>query len=266
MRGHAVRDLAPATLNSLLANPDAPFSQPQFPLLKDSRSSTVAELELLVNGSLQRVIYKRFRVTSWMDPWVALFRRPGALRAWVYGHGLRERCLPTPRPLTVFFRQERGLLYEGYLLTEKVPDAIDLHGFLSLLREVQPAEGRARLRARIEQVAHLVRDLHRRQVAHRDLKAANILLTQDRVWLIDLVGVKVYRCLPQERRLQNLTRLHVSFCHDPHITRTDKLRFLRTYLQWGLLGRSGWKRWWRDIAAATEAKIQRNARNGRPLA
>src|SRR5262249_2129644 len=119
---------------------------------------------------------------------------------------------------------------------------------------------------RLDELGRLVRELHRRQVSHRDLKAANLLVNADGVWLIDLVGVRLLRRLPRRRRVQDLARLHASFCRSPLLTRTDKLRFLRTYLQWGLTGRQRWKRWWREIAAATEAKVARNLRNGRPLA
>jgi hypothetical protein len=69
----------------------------------------------------------------------------------------------------------------------------------------------------------------------------------------------------RSRRVQNLTRLHASFHNHPDLTRTDKLRFLRVYLAWGLRGKGGWKRWWRQIEEATRAKVRRNLRNGRPL-
>jgi hypothetical protein len=72
--------------------------------------------------------------------------------------------------------------------------------------------------------------------------------------------------MPRRLCVQNLARLHASFHKDPLLTRTDKLRFLRTYLQWGLFGRHRWKRWWREIEAATQAKIARNRRSGRILA
>jgi hypothetical protein len=50
------------------------------------------------------------------------------------------------------------------------------------------------------------------------------------------------------------------------LTRTDRLRFLRTYLQFHLVGRAGWKRWWRAVDAATRIKVERNAQSGRVLA
>jgi hypothetical protein len=114
--------------------------------------------------------------------------------------------------------------------------------------------------------------LHRRHLSHRDLKAANILTTavsngaDEGAWFIDLVGVTLCRRLPNSRRLQNLTRLHASFHYSGALTRTDKLRFLRVYLQWGLFGHGDWKDWWRRIERATLAKAARNLRRGRPLA
>src|SRR5262249_45806001 len=137
--GHAVRDLDAQALAKLVAEPDAPFCRPGALLLKDSRSSTVAEFDLPINGVLRRVIYKRFRLTNWSDPWLALVRRSPPARSWLYGHGLRERCLPTPRPLAVFHLRRCGLPAEGYLLTEKVPDAVTLHDFVAGLRAFPPA-------------------------------------------------------------------------------------------------------------------------------
>jgi hypothetical protein len=85
------------------------------------------------------------------------------------------------------------------------------------------------------------------------------------VWLVDLVGVRRHWRLSHKRRVQNLARLHASFYHSLALTRTDKLRFLRMYMQWGLFGKHGWKSWWREIEAATQAKIARTKRLRRPL-
>jgi tRNA A-37 threonylcarbamoyl transferase component Bud32 len=265
--GYAVRDLDLKVLTELLADPDAPFRRAGVVLLKDSRSSTVAELDVRVGGVVRRAVYKRFRVTSGVDPWAALVRRSPVLRSWIMGHGLRERCLPTARPLAAFQRRRAGLAYEGYLLTEKIPDAVDLHAFVAGLAKLPPVERQASLRRRIEQVARVVCDLHRRQLSHRDLKATNVLLTRDpdAVWLIDLVGLARCRKLSRSRRVKDLARLHASFHEHAAVTRTDKLRFLRIYLQWGLFGRSGWKGWWHEIGRATRAKVERNARRGRVL-
>ena len=174
--GYAVQDLDKSTLSGLLANPDGPFKWPGSVILKHSPSSTVAEIDIRVQDTVRRVIYKRFGATAWTDPWTGLVRWTGAMKSWIYGHALRDRLLPTARPLAVFHRRRRGLPKEGYLLTEKIPDAEDLRRHVSGLSRLSAGDRRAVLRGRIEEVARLVRELHRRRLAHRDLKAANILV------------------------------------------------------------------------------------------
>ena len=287
--GHAVTDLDRASLTALLNDPDEPFRRPGVRLLKDGRSSTVAELEMAVDCKVRKVIYKRFRVTNWYDPLTALVRRTAALRSWIHGQGFRERALPTARTLAVLHRSRCGFWTEGYLLTEKIDDAQELHGHLASLQELPASERIPLLRRLIDRTAHIIRDLHERQLSHRDLKASNILvrrldappitaapldphkplnllhMPEASVWLIDLVGVELFRCLPRRRKLQNLARLNASFHHKGHISRSDRLRFLRTYLHGDLHGRENWKSWWRLIERATEVKAARNHRRGRPL-
>jgi tRNA A-37 threonylcarbamoyl transferase component Bud32 len=272
-RGHIIRGLDRLALAKIFDDPDEPFRRPGVKVLKHSPSSTVIEFNMRLNGAVGGVVYKRFRVKSWFQPLAAWFRRPAALRSWVFGQGLRECGLSTPRPLAVLFRRRWGLFWEGYLLTEKISHAQELHQLVACLSEGalsggDPSARQQSLRFYIDEVARLVRDLHRRQLSHRDLKAANILVDQTasaKIWLVDLVGVRRHRRLSRRRRVRNLARLHASFFESTAITRTDKLRFLRTYLQWGLFGRDGWKRYWREIDAATRSKIARTRRLKRPL-
>jgi Lipopolysaccharide kinase (Kdo/WaaP) family len=292
--GHAVSDLDLSAVAHLLTDPDAPFRRQGACLLKDSRSSTVAEFDLTTANGVRRVIWKRFRVTRWSEPWKALLRRSAALHSWQFGHGFRERCLPTARPLLVLHRVRAGLKHEGYLLTEKIEQAIDIHGFLAHLVELPAKKRVARLHWCIDAVARAVRRLHGCNLSQRDLKAANILVTRaeqqpsspyqpvpaelpqtplpsylpmpaSAVWFVDLAGVRLHARLGRSRRVQNLARLNASFLQSRTLTRTDRLRFLRAYLLWNLRGRRSWKRWWRAIAAATECKVARNVRNGRVL-
>ncbi len=285
--GHAVADLPKDALAALLADPDEPFRRPGVVVLKDSPSSRVVELELPGPDGPRRLVYKRFAVAR-SDPWAALFRPTPALRSYVMGHGLRLRGLPTPRPLAVFHRRRFGLTREGYLLAEKVPEARDLAAFITELASRPEAERRVILHGLIDRVARLIRTLHERRLSHRDLKAANLLVSRTgwslarsakvwladgattsddemAVWFIDLVGVTRHGELSRARRVKNLTRLCASFVEHAGLTRTDRLRFLRVYLAWGLHGKTGWKEWWREIAAATQAKVERNRRKGRVL-
>jgi tRNA A-37 threonylcarbamoyl transferase component Bud32 len=291
--GHAVTEIDAANLAELLNDPDAPFRQVSLPspsgrgvggegsrirVLKESASSTVIEMDFRVNG----------RVTSWKDPLASLFRPTPALRSWVHGQGFRERGLATARPFVVLHRRRLGMAQEGYLLTEKIAHADDLHDYLRSLDSLPTPRRLGLLRQLIERVARTIRALHQRELSHRDLKAANILarrwdappeepsaysqdiqnllyMPESSVWLIDLVGVERFTQLTRSRKVQNLSRLNASFHGSDKVTRTDRLRFLLTYLNCGAFGRCDWKSWWKQIEQATLKKVQRNKRRGKPL-
>ncbi|HXD86128.1 MAG TPA: lipopolysaccharide kinase InaA family protein, partial [Urbifossiella sp.] len=207
-RGHAVSDLEPELLRELLNDPDAFFASTN--LLKDSRTSTVAEIPE------RGLIVKRVNVRAWWEPIKNLLRPPAVLRSWINGHALRDRLLPSPRPLAAWHRYRFGLPAEGYLLTEKVDAA-------------EPLTPRVAF-----QVARLLRTMHDRGVSHRDLKASNILLANGREpTFIDLVGVRVGSSVPFRVRCKQLARLNASFLADPAITRPARLRFLQVYLAAG---------------------------------
>lgn len=286
-KGHAVTDLEPQEIKALMRDPDAPFRRHGAKLLKDARSSTVTELDLTVGGELKRVIYKRFCVTRWYDALRSLFRATEAERSWVHGHGLCERALPTPRPLAVFHRKRFGMCREGYLITEKIENAQHLMEFVKDAEGQTAAERSKEVRAQLVLVARIIREMHRRCLAHRDLKAQNVLVSSNpralsypgnasslgllphlpsSIWIIDLVGVdRHYSRLRWSRRVQNLARLNVSFFESPVVSRTDRLRFLREYMQWNLHGNDHWKKLWHAIRQATVAKVERNRLRGRPL-
>lgn len=251
VRGHAVRDLPDDLLNRWLADPDAVFRDPAVTLLKDSPSSTVAA----VPGE---IIYKRFRRKSWFAAAKNLIRRSAALRSWVFGHNLLDRHLPTARPLFVAHRYRFGLPCEGYVAFERVPDAVELPAAVGALA---PRE----LDALAESIGRLVRRMHDRHVAHRDLKAPNILLAgPDRnPVLIDLVGLTVGRRVPDAIRVRDLARLNASFVHSPVVRRSVRLRVLRTYLR--STDRAVWESWWVRVASDTANKVWKNYQSGRPL-
>jgi hypothetical protein len=117
----------------------------------------------------------------------------------------------------------------------------------------------------------MLRTLHERSISDRDLKSANIMIEgeptveEPRLSLIDLVGVQLLHPIPNHRRLQNLARLQVSLESVPGRTRTDALRFLRSYLVWGLSPLDDWKGLWRQVARLCDRKRERNRHRGRLL-
>jgi tRNA A-37 threonylcarbamoyl transferase component Bud32 len=278
----AVADFPSDLLEALLGAPHRPFDCPASRLLKNGRSATVCEFDLVLEGKKRRVIYKRFRATKPSEPWVHLVRPAPAMSSWVNGHALLDRGLPTARPLAVIRRRRFGLVRESYLLTEKLTGVRDLRSHVDQTAKLPNGDQVAMTRLLVERLAVLARELHDRGLSHRDFKASNVLVQTrgatppprtlhavfrplPRLYLIDLEGVERRRAISRPRKVQNLARLHASFHDHPLLSRTDKLRFLRTYMRWGLNGRQGWKAWWRQIAQATRRKIEQNHRRGRVL-
>lgn len=271
--GVASRDLDPQTVQRLLADPDALFHAPGTTLLKDSRTTTVAEAVLPVAGRPTRVIYKRFNRKKRLDPLLTLFRPSRAWRAWQGGQHLASRGIRTPRNLAFLARTGSGRLpRDTYLVTIRAEPSITLGDYVrNVLPTLDPDARRRQTRRLTLAMARLIRTMHERSLSHRDLKAANVLIEGDpdahevQLSLIDLVGVHVAHPLPRHRRAQNLARLQVSLSESLDWSRTDALRFLRAYLPWGQTRRGDWKGLWRAIDRRCRAKLARNRRRGRIL-
>ncbi len=233
-----------------------------------------------MDGQPKRVIYKRFNVKKWIDPWLNLVRPSRAWRSWQAGQHLVSRGIPTPRNLAFLARKRAFraspfcwfLPHETYLATIKQDKVTTLAEYVrKVLPTLDPPALRDRVRHLNLALARLIRALHERSLAHRDLKTSNILVHLDRLEtseflsLIDLVGVRLINPVPERRRIKNLARLSISLASAAGRTRTETLRFLRAYLPWGLSPLSDWKSVWKRTERAIMAKRARNQRRGRPL-
>ena len=273
----ASRDLDKETVRTLLNNPEALIRAEGSLILKDSRTALVAETTLLVKGRPTRVIVKRFNSKKPLEGVLNRVRTSRGGRAWQAGQHLKSRGLATPDNLAYLVVAPRGPrgwfgARQEYLVQIKAEPAVTLGDYAKeILPLCSEADQRRQIEALTLSLARTLRTLHDRSLSNRDMKAANILILGDPsadqpiLSLIDLVGVQVQHPLPAARRLQNLARIQISLSDVPGRTRTDSLRFLRTYLPWGLSSRNDWKGIWRKINRLIDSKEERNRRRGRPL-
>ncbi|MCY2965755.1 MAG: hypothetical protein NT069_19355, partial [Planctomycetota bacterium] len=187
-------------------------------------------------------------------------------RSWEMGHALRRRGIDTPRPLfCVETRTSRGI--RGYLATEWIGNTQTAQQFIQEVLPGLPTSSQQEwLNSKSKRLAGQLRRLHNCGFDHRDLKLANLLVSNDlnesRVWLLDLDGVRSWKRLPRHRAVQNLSRLAVSCQVQGVDSQTTRLRFLKYYL-----AGSGedWRVWWRLVERSGEKKKVQNARRGRPI-
>jgi hypothetical protein len=270
----AVSDLPRDELAALAASPQAPLAANTHRPFKLSHRSMVVQAELKLETGSTLVAYKRVRPRNWWKTLLHYFRRNPAREAWYYGHALLVRGIPTARPLAVIERKRFGLPAEGYLATQWIAGASNLHVYGWQLTQRPLAERRRRTRQVCESLGSLLGRMHSWHVSHRDLKGCNVLVVErDNAvdcFLIDADSVHIPRRLIPLFRAFNLGRLAATIEAHTWVTRTDRLRFFRAYLRELWRGDPGawpadWKHGWRAVAKAMRSIVGRLRRSGREI-
>lgn len=268
-RGHAVRDYDVGQLRQLIESPQQLIERNLELPLKISHSSIVVEADVPLSGTLQHALYKRIGVTNITKWLTSFFRQSRAEQSWRLGHALLVRGIATARPLAVVIPKWRLRPRVSFLVTEWIDGAKDFHQFAWFLAKL-PKQECFRISCRVaENLGKLVGRMHEAHVTHRDLKGCNILITREHddvsCYLIDMHGVEIRRFLTTRQQVRNLSRLALSTETHPWVTRTMRLRFLRTYCR-AVGVKQEWKPLWRRIAARTSWLVEQNHQQGKPIA
>lgn len=238
------------------------FDEPAAPAdeCKDSHSATVRRAVLTMGTTTIPAILKRPRARNARRAIAQAWPPSRSRRAWQRGHALLHRDVPTARPLALLERRLGPFVLDSLLVTEAIPGAVDLETFLRREHASRSPSGWVHLkRALLPRLVRLMRRLQQRGFDHRDCKASNILVVEHpelRLLWIDLDGLRCRRRISAARRLRPLVRLHVSLQAVPGLTRTDRVRFLKTFLtRFGTASNA-----WRDAWPALDTATQRKAR------
>jgi len=229
-------------------------------LTKASHSASVVRAVLETpGGEPLPVIIKRPLSRNWMRALRLFFARSRSARGWSLGHALLNRDLPTARPLALLERRVGPLVVDSILISEALPGAVDLDTHLRLAQERMRAdEWRRHKRQLADLLARHLRRLHERGFVHRDCKAQNILvlpLADLRLFWIDMDGLRLERNVSEADRFRAMVRLHVSLSAAPGVTRTDRLRFLKSVCAGFGADPRAHRRLWREISLLSESKI-----------
>lgn len=189
-------------------------------------------------------------VDSGRRRWTPITDGGSTMAAWKASQAFRERGLPTAETLAAVIRND-GL--GGQLLTNTLPKSRPL---AALLRTASLADRRHWIR----RMADAFRDLHDRGVLWPapDLETIVVAVDGDGwtypdppslfprvrygLWFLDLTRMRLQTDIDESDRQRDLALLAAE------ATRSDRMRFLRRYLRWGLKPKEGWKAWWRQIA------------------
>ena len=220
---------------TLLADADRLFEGPGCEIIKDQRKIRVARIRINLGGEARTLYLKRYNAFSWRVLWGSLFRDSGALRALRGAAVLLDAQIATAKPVAVVESCSWRMVTKSFFFTEEIPRGKTVDVFWrDDLSALAGQAGFRRRRGFLRTLASLFESLHGQDIYHGDLKDANILVVPntdaraDCIFLLDLEGIRKYRCLSDRRRIKNLVQLNRTFGR--HVRRTEKMVFLKEYL------------------------------------
>lgn len=195
----------------ILASPDE-FLTTRAKILKPGRSTTV--------GCADDLVLKRYNLRKFLNLFKDLFRASKAERAFRKAFHLELVGIPTARAIASTERRVARFLLRSYLLMEEIPGAIHL------------GEWRDDSAKAIESLARLLAKLHDEGFSHRDLKETNLLFDREqRLFLIDLEGLKFLDNVPASRADADLARLDKALASLPQFSQADRITLRKRYDQ-----------------------------------
>lgn len=181
--------------------------------------------------------------------------RSRSFRSHLWAHRLRAIGIDTPRPLGYVERATTPGRYVSFAATEYIfaHTLVDIRDKGMSMLGVGGRAFHAK-RALIERVAAVFRSMHAHRMFHADLHAGNLLIDDESVLVIDLESMRRFP-LPGRATLRSLVRLNRSFLDTRQISRSDRLRFLRSYLRHQADRRARERTLWKRVLEGTRRKL-----------
>jgi serine/threonine protein kinase len=147
---------------------------------------------------------------------------------------VRACGIPTLEPIGAIHQvTDFPFFYRAYLLTLEVPGAINLIQYFEKMGTQPDPRMLSHKRKMIRYAGLILRQFHQTGFFHQDLQLKNILITGDRILLIDFDRAYRRPILSTSEKMRNLLRLNRSAekwkQYGLSITRTDRWRFFLAY-------------------------------------
>ncbi len=262
LKGFARRDEWKEEIADILLARDMPRGGAS--LLKASRSKSIWEKEITIQGAKRLLFIKHYRRKRGWQAFKYLWRCSQAVRSWQGAYALQIRNVNTVEAIAALEeRRALHLLGDAYLLTHKIPCVENLAAALAKLANPSRAAIQAR-RELIRNLAFFFRKAHSRGIYHGDTKATNILAGKSRAgrrvfYLTDLDFVRTKLRLSRRDVLRNLVQLNSSLLDLSHAGIRDRLSFLKAYL--GGSRRTELRQMWKAITRRTGRNLRRKKRS-----
>lgn len=203
------RDEESTLLLHYLHDPDSALNATNTALLKNGRSATVAKITIADKA----FVLKRYNMKNSLHWLRRCLRHTRAASTWQRSHLLRLMGIDTPRCIAYTEKRMLGLRSRSWLFMEWIEGQHLGEYLLSCENNSAKMESMAR------KVVALFDNLAKLNITHGDLKMTNILIKDDKPYLIDLDGMQQHKTSKQTRRAlkQDIHRFQQNWVSYPAI-------------------------------------------------
>lgn len=250
LRPHDIRNLL--SVNDSAADGGGPFIR-----VPSSDYTRVFKYRAYFDGVDCTFYLKRYLYHSAMD-FAKHFPRPSRARcAFNASLMLQENGFDAPVVVGLFERHCGPFVTDNMLLTREVRNAVPI---MQILKDIgNRSEGDTLLTKRdlIRAFAETVGRMHAKGIFHGDLRLGNVLVVKEhlnwRFYFIDNERTKRFHRLPARLRLKNLVQINMFF-HG--VSKTDRLRFFKSYLESNPNIQDHYSAWVKRIIAKTNRRVR----------
>lgn len=148
-------------------------------IIKQDLATTVVEAKI----GKQDIIIKRINPQDWVTVIRRLFCFSRLKRNWKFAHILAQQDIDTFIPLLLVNKQCFGINYVSYLYMTKIKG-------IEAIAYFEKCIDRTQWQPTADKIITLIKKLNTLGLRHRDLNLSNMIIGQDKVFLIDLDAMK----------------------------------------------------------------------------
>lgn len=199
------RNLDQALIGDLINNPDHYFVKPY---MKNGNTCSIIKTDL-ADYSL---VVKRYNIKNILHGLKRSLRKTRAAVSWKNAHRLQWLDINTPKPIALIEKRWGFIRRQAYYISQYIEGAT-LNDFILKCDEPE----------KIKQIADLITTafarLYQGGLSHGDLKASNLLISQQQVYLLDLDSMRKHKCTHSLKRVwrRDINRFLRNFTEQPAV-------------------------------------------------
>lgn len=163
-------------MKSFLKNPDIAFETPDDLLLKNGNSATLVRYKI---NSTDLVI-KRYNMKTIIHAARRAFKKSRADHSWHYAHILQNKGINTPYPIAIKEKRRGPFRNKAYFICEYIEGPTAINYFQDSEINYDDKSAMAK------QIIEMFGILRSSMITHGDMKATNIIIHDNKPFLLDL--------------------------------------------------------------------------------